>query len=165
MVCLSWWFWRGEVRGGRGSRRFRDTSKDYSVKKRPLRVLNYPILICVFMVCLSWRFGGEEGVFLVRGWEVSLRPFAPLSRKEPEFVNVKEPRNRCQGNRFPQPMKPGGPVRQIGLSYRPPNLEIDCWSLWKMYKYGLWLLDWNLKTTGTVYHPTRIFALYKVEGQ
>jgi hypothetical protein len=37
---------------------------------------------------------------------------------EPEFVNV---------FRIPeQPMKPGGPVRQIGLSYRQPaSLGID----------------------------------------
>jgi hypothetical protein len=37
-----------------------------------------------------------------------------MMNSEPKFVNVKEPRNR-----FRQPMKPGGPVLQIGLSYRP----------------------------------------------
>jgi hypothetical protein len=37
-----------------------------------------------------------------------------LMDSESEFVTFKEPRNR-----FRHPMYPGGPVRQIGLLYRP----------------------------------------------
>ncbi len=32
---------------------------------------------------------------------------------------------------------PGGPVRQIGLSYRPARLRIDSWAPQKVYEYGL----------------------------
>ncbi len=32
----------------------------------------------------------------------------------------------------------GGPVGQIGLSYRPIRLGIDSWAPKKVYKYGLW---------------------------
>jgi hypothetical protein len=31
----------------------------------------------------------------------------------------------------------GGPVQQIGLSYRPARLGIDSWAPAKIYKYGL----------------------------
>jgi hypothetical protein len=31
-------------------------------------------------------------------------------------------------NRLLQPMLPGGPARQIGLSYRPARLGIDSWA-------------------------------------
>jgi hypothetical protein len=44
---------------------------------------------------------------------------------EPVFVNVEEAQESIPRNRFRQPVEPGGPVRQIGLSYRPARLGID----------------------------------------
>ncbi len=35
-------------------------------------------------------------------------------------------------------MQTGGPVRQIGLLYRPARLGIDFWAPYKVYKSGLW---------------------------
>jgi hypothetical protein len=40
-------------------------------------------------------------------------------------------------NRFRLPLYPGGPVRQIGLSYWSTRLGIDSWAPKKVYKYGL----------------------------
>jgi hypothetical protein len=45
---------------------------------------------------------------------------------EPVFVNFSGAWNRFERNQFRKPMKPGGPVQQIGLSYRP-KLGIDSW--------------------------------------
>jgi hypothetical protein len=53
----------------------------------------------------------------------------------PEFVNF----YRVPRNRFRQPMLPGGPVLQIGLSYRPTRLGIDSWAPKKVYKFELWI--------------------------
>ncbi len=47
---------------------------------------------------------------------------------EPVFVNVFGAREPISRNRFRQPTKPGGPVLQIGLSYRPVSLGIDSWA-------------------------------------
>jgi hypothetical protein len=47
----------------------------------------------------------------------------------PEFVNVKEPRNRFQGIDSPAfVLYTVEPVRQLELSYRPTRLEIDSWA-------------------------------------
>jgi hypothetical protein len=75
---------------------------------------------------------------------------------ETVFITFKEPRNRLQEvdsaslrslspyfyafmeprNRFRQPMYPGGPVRQIGLSYQPTRLGIDFWLLKRFTNTG-----------------------------
>ncbi len=52
--------------------------------------------------------------------------------QRPYLYTFKEPRNR-----FRQPMQPGGPVRQIGLSCLPTRLGIELWAPKKVYKYGL----------------------------
>jgi hypothetical protein len=59
-------------------------------------------------------------------------------RNEPIFVNVFEAQESIPINRFSQPMKLGGPVREIGLSYWPVRLGIDSWNPQKVLKYGLW---------------------------
>ncbi len=66
---------------------------------------------------------------------------ANILDSEPEFVNFlgsQEPRARfCKRLRrtgidsedpIPPAMQHGGPVRQIGLSYRPVRLGIDSWA-------------------------------------
>ncbi len=48
------------------------------------------------------------------------RPFKmKATQAEPVFVNVYVAQESIPRNRFRQPMKPAGPVQQIGLSYRP----------------------------------------------
>jgi hypothetical protein len=47
---------------------------------------------------------------------------------EPVFVNVFGGQDPIPRNRFHQLMKPGGPVRLIGLSYRPARLGTDSWA-------------------------------------
>jgi hypothetical protein len=47
---------------------------------------------------------------------------------EAVFVNVYGAQESIPRNRFRQPMQPCGPVRQIGLSYRPTRLGIDSWA-------------------------------------
>ncbi len=46
-------------------------------------------------------------------------PSPLLLAPEPEFVIVEGAQESISRNGFRQPMYPGGPVRQIGLSYRP----------------------------------------------
>ncbi len=70
-------------------------------------------------------------------------PHLPIS-PEPEFVNVQEAQESIPWNRFRQPMQPGGPVRQIGLWYRPDRLhrlaELIIWNRFlgslNVYKFG-----------------------------
>ncbi len=60
-------------------------------------------------------------------------------RNEPIFVNdFFGAQESIPINRFRQPMKLGGPVREIGLSYWPVRLGIDSWNTQKVLKYGLW---------------------------
>jgi hypothetical protein len=59
-------------------------------------------------------------------------------RNEPIFFNVFGAQESIPINRFSQPMKLGGPVRQTGLSYWPVRLGIDSWNPQKVLKYGLW---------------------------
>ncbi len=59
------------------------------------------------------------------------------SSSAPVFVNVCGVQESIPRNRFRQPMQPGGPIRQIGLSCRPARLVIDSWTAEKVYKYGL----------------------------
>jgi hypothetical protein len=49
-------------------------------------------------------------------------------KTEPMFVNVYGTQKSIPINRFRQPMSFGGPVRQIGLPYRPAWLGIDSWA-------------------------------------
>ncbi len=82
---------------------------------------------------------------------------------EPVFVNVDGAKFSIPRNRFGPPLRPGGPVLQIGLSYRPARLGIDSWAPWKVYKYGLrflaieglWRtgLHWSLSTKSSFDHP------------
>ncbi len=52
------------------------------------------------------------------------RPFKmKATQAEPVFVNVYGAQESIPRNRFRQPLKPAGPVRQIGLSYRPTGWE------------------------------------------
>ncbi len=46
-----------------------------------------------------------------------------LLSPEPVFVNISGAQKSISGYRFRQPLKPGGPVRQIGLLYRPARME------------------------------------------
>ncbi len=59
------------------------------------------------------------------------------SATEPVFIYVYGDQESILINRFRQPMQPAGPVRQLGLSYRPDRLGIDSWAPSKVYKYGL----------------------------
>jgi hypothetical protein len=72
--------------------------------------------------------------------------FGLLCKAEPVFVNVYEAQESIPRNRSRQSMKPGGPVRPIGLSYLSAMLGIDSWAPYKIYKYGLcthWLRPRN----------------------
>ncbi len=66
----------------------------------------------------------ERLIGLSVDWRISTIRFGP----EPVFVNVYGAQEPIPRNRFRQPMQPGGPVRQIGLSYRPARLGIDSWA-------------------------------------
>ncbi len=75
-----------------------------------------------FWTLISWK---SEPVFLnVYGAQESIprnefrQPVA-----EPVFLNVYGAQESIPSYRFRQPMQPVGPVRQIGLSDRPPDWE------------------------------------------
>ncbi len=52
----------------------------------------------------------------------------PICRTEPVFVNVYGAQELILMDRFRKPMHTGGPVRQLGLSYRPAMRGIDSWA-------------------------------------
>ncbi len=90
----------------------------------------------------------ELQVLLIDSCRSSLMTLNILYQSEPVFVNVYGAQESIPRNRFRQPLQPDGPVRKIGLSYRPARLEIDSWSPSKVCKYGLWenvmLFGWRL---------------------
>jgi hypothetical protein len=55
-----------------------------------------------------------------------------LKIPEPVFVNVYGAQES-----IPPAYVAGGPLRQIGLSYRPARLGIDSWAPQQVYKYAL----------------------------
>jgi hypothetical protein len=80
-------------------------------------ILNLLLVLCQCILILSSpTAGGTESIAGVRQFP------------EPVFVNVYGAQELIPMDRFRQPMYTGGPVRQIGLSYRLAMLGIDSWA-------------------------------------